>query len=121
MAFWLKSINMTIQQTAIILKVGFIMRYFDKAVIQQWAGNKIIKGNDNISFIELALIESKSNSEVIALITSIVGEAAFECNQILDAYYLGFFIESLYSVNPLNYYHYIHCKTLPNIYPTKFQ
>ena len=82
---------MTIKQTAYILKIGFLLKYFSKKQIGYWADKKISEGCENFLILEVSFIESKSDSEALSLISSLIGETDITDKELLDQYYLGFF------------------------------
>jgi len=86
---------MTTEQAASILKTGFLLGYFNKSVISQWAEKKILMGYENNSMIELVLVENKSNNEVLSLIGLLAACDDVYDKEFLDQYYFGLFNDAL--------------------------
>jgi len=86
---------MTIRQISCILKFGFLLKYFNKKQIGDWASKKVMENCNDINIIELTFIENKSNNETLTLLNLLIGEMSMNDIQFINQYYLGFFKEEL--------------------------
>lgn len=79
---------------ALVLKVGFLLEMIDKKSIVSWADFNINNGDFDNTVLELSLIKSKTNNEIISLLNKIANNEKGNNVQYVVNIFMGvFYIE----------------------------
>lgn len=80
-------------QIALILKIGYLLNYYEKNIIINWADSLINDGDLDSSVIDLSLSSDKSINEVTEILQVITNELSD--TSFIDEYFFGYFSEKL--------------------------